>query len=675
MIPSMLRRLSVVGPLCLAMVLAVPAGSFAGDETKDEKKSEEAKDKVGQRPAGSVSELEDEMEFLNEEQQMTIVVTASKHGQKITEAPAAVTVISSDDIEASGASSIADLFRRVPGLDFMQTSARDYNLNTRGFNNTLSRRLLVLVDGRSVYLEIMGFVMWDLIQVPLDDIERIEVVRGPGSALYGANATSGVVNIITKTPGEIDGTTVRLGFGEFSTADVTFLTGRSVGKFGYKLSAGFYQTDSFDNPDKIGQTSHQELGQSATRQPKGAFRLQYDISDDSRWVMDAGYVETSGLLYTGIGPLDIQNGSHAPFFRTSFSKGNFFLQGFYNGLNGDTINLFAERPDHFETNSYDIEAQYNFAAGDKNFFVVGGNVRFTDMKSTLTSQNESESLYGLYAQDEIKFTDRLTGNVAFRLDHDDLNGAVFAPKAGLVYSPNPNHSFRLTASTAYNSSSFMESYLDYSVLFPGTQLVITATGNPDLDPERITSYEVGYRAFPVPELLLDVNVYYAKLKDFIQFIATEEYAPGFPKSFSYINAGEATETGVELSAEYYPTDHMALFANYTYTNTDQDDEVTDVTASNKAGLTIQYTQEKGINGSIGATYSDKLVFPESTAFYAPGTVPSFTVVNGSISYRFLKDGALSVGIRGTNLFNNKHREFIAGDIIERKILGEVKIRF
>ena len=140
-----------------------------------------------------------------EEEQIEVVVTASKHGQKITEAPAAVTVLTSDDIQASGAVSVADVFRRVPGLDFIQISARDYNINARGFNGALSRRLLVLVDGRSVYLDLMGFTLWDTLPVSLDEIERIEVVRGPGSALYGANASSGVVNIITKAPDALEG--------------------------------------------------------------------------------------------------------------------------------------------------------------------------------------------------------------------------------------------------------------------------------------------------------------------------------------------------------------------------------------------------------------------------------------------------------------------------------------
>lgn len=680
--------------LCLALAVGVAPTYAAEGEEEDKKedgeKTADAEKKVGAKPAGSSSELEDEMEFLEEEQRIAIVVTASKHGQKITEAPAAVTVISSEDIQASGAVTIADLFRRVPGLDFMQTSARDYNLNTRGFNNTLSRRLLVLVDGRSVYLDLMGFTPWDLIQVPIDDIERIEIVRGPGSALYGANATSGVVNIITKTPKEIDGGSVRMSYGEFSTADVGVVFGKAKGDFGYKVSLGYFQTDAFSNPEKdklgsitggaLNESELQQEGKVASQQPKGSFRFQYDIADDSRWVLDAGYSETSGILYTGIGPLEIQDGSSTPFMRTSYSKGNFYTQFFWNSLDGETINLFQSQSDPvgardtFVTNAYDYEAQYNFQAGDRNFFVIGGNARLSDLTSSLTSKDVSETLFGVYAQDEIKFSDKLTGNVAFRVDADELVGTVFAPKAGLLYAFNPNHSVRLTAATAYNSSSFIESYLSYQVSpIPG--IVITATGNEDLEPERIVSYELGYRAFPIPELLLDINVYQAKLKDYVQFIATEYYTETLPKTFTYINAGEADQLGAEFSIEYYPTDHFSLFANYSYTDTNQDKQITDVQSNHKAGLTAQYTQKKGFNGSLGVNYSDELVFPASTAFYPSGTLPSYTLFNGAAFWRFLDEGALSVGLRGTNLTNKKHQEFIAGDLIERKVVAELTYRF
>ena len=670
-------RVFLVALLSLGLILG-PGGTYAFAEHEEghTTDSEEASKKVGAKPAGAMSTLEDEMEFLEEEQHIAIVVTASKHGQKITEAPAAVTVISSEDIQASGAVNIADLFRRVPGLDFMQVSARDFNLNTRGFNNTLSRRLLVLVDGRSVYLDLMGFVPWDLIQIPIDDIERIEVVRGPGSALYGANATSGVVNIITKSPKAISGGAIRVGYGEFNTTDVAFVAGQGFDKFGYKVSLGYYSTDAFTNPNRIGNSEFQQEDQEATAQPKGTFRMQYDIDDDSRWVMDAGYAETKGILYTGIGPLEVQEGSNTPFFRTTYAKGNFYVQGFWNGLDGETIQLFTGTKNFFKTNTYDIEAQYNFQAGDSNFFVVGGNYRFSDLESDLTSKDESENLYGVYAQDEIKLSDKWTATLAARVDNDELIGTVFAPKAAILFAPNPNHSFRFSASTAYNSSSFIESYLDTEIIPEGTSIVVDVFGNPDLDPERIVSYELGYRAFPVPEVLLDINFYYSELDDFVQFVPVE-YFPGttIPSKQSYINAGTAEQTGVELSVEWYPTDHLSIFASYSYTDTEQDQDVTDVTADNKASLTIQYIREKGFNGSLSATYSDELTFQEQFPFYPSATIDSYVIVNGSAKWLFLDDGALSIGLRGTNLTDKKHQQFVAGDIIERKVIGEIGFRF
>ena len=652
-------------PLSIVLVLALTGGGPTWAQEADATEAE------------SEAESDEGDEDLAEDH-VKVVVTASKHGQKITEAPAAVTVITSEDIAETGATTVADVFRRVPGMDFAQLGARDFNLNARGFNGSLSRRLLVLVDGRSVYLDLMGFTMWDALQIGLDDISRIEVVRGPGSALYGANASSGVVNIITKSPSEIGGTRATLGYGEGKTVSVGALHGEKIGRFGYKVSASYYSTEPFENPNEV--LVSQELNidtDNGTRQPKGMFRVQHDVGEEGLWLFDAGYSATSGVLFTGIGPLDIQPGSHLTFARTSYQQGNFFTQVFWNGIEGETINLTTTQFNVFETNSYDAEVQYNFGWG-KNFFVVGGNARLSDVSTDLASEDHSELLYGFYIQDEIRFNDQWTGNLAVRLDNDELIGTVFAPKGGIVYNPSASHSFRLTFGTAYNSSSFIESYLDWVFSIPldeETTLDVSAFGNPDLEPERNITYELGYRSFPLPTMMVDATVFYAELEDFVQFIPVEFYIPGLPKTYTYINADEASQIGVELAVDAYLREGIAAFVQYSYTHSDQEKDTAGVGAEHKAGVTFQFWSKTGFHGSLGVHYTSELAYDTDTPFYRAETLPAFTVVNGSISYDFIPEGRLSAGIRGTNLLNDKHREHIAGDIIERRILGEVKIRF
>jgi outer membrane receptor protein involved in Fe transport len=174
--------------------------------------------------------------------------------------------------------------------------------------------------------------------------------------------------------------------------------------------------------------------------------------------------------------------------------------------------------------------------------------------------------------------------------------------------------------------------------------------------------------------MLDAALFHARLKDFVQFQAVEYYLPGLPKRYTYVNADEATQTGIELSAEAYLGKGLAVMANYTYTDTDQENDLPGVTARHKGGVTVQVLHDK-VMGSLSVVYSDRLVYDTTTPFYRAETIPAYTVVNGSVSYALLRDGRLSVGIRGTNLLDNRHREHIAGDIIERRVLLELKSRF
>ena len=441
------------------------------------------------------------------------------------------------------------------------------------------------------------------------------------------------------------------------------------------MSASYYSTEPFDSPDYAFENpAYQRDDDEATRQPKVMVRGEYDLDAGRRWLVDVGYASTTGILLTGIGPLDIQDGSRVAFVRGTWTTPNFFVQTFWNGLDGETINGTTLQKNSFTTNTYDTELQYNREIG-RHFLVMGGNLRFSDVSTDLAASDETEVLYGIYVQDEVEFAEGWAGNVALRVDRDELVGTVFAPKGGIVYSPSPTQSWRLTAATAYNSSSFIESYLDFVWSLPlggGNSLDVDAHGNPDLEPERNTTYELGYRAFPLPNLMVDVTLFHSRLKNFVQFIPVEYYTAEIPRSYSYVNAEKAHQTGLEIASDVYLGHGLAVFANYTYTDTSQESDTAGTTAEHKGGLTLQLWHERGVHGSLGVVYSDELVYTSSTIFYQAETLPAYTVVNGSVHWEILKD-RLTVGVRGTNLLNNEHREYIAGDIVERRVLAEVKL--
>ena len=181
-----------------------------------------------------------ELQLIKEEETVSI---ASRHEQPISQAPSNVYVITDEDIRQSGATDIPTVLRRVPGLDIMQVTGADFNVSARGVNQLVANKMLVLVDGRSIYVDAQGSVFWKMIPVTLPEIKRIEVLKGPASSLYGFNAHDGIINIITKSPEEMKGTTLQFGGGEFGTISSAAVHAEKIGKLGYRLSAGHDQSE------------------------------------------------------------------------------------------------------------------------------------------------------------------------------------------------------------------------------------------------------------------------------------------------------------------------------------------------------------------------------------------------------------------------------------------------
>ena len=231
-----MSRCRVLPVLCLAVFLAL--GTIAARASEPQ---ESEGDEADQAEAGEKSE---EQHPYHEK----VVVTASRTEQKLSEVPAAMTVLDSEALEQIPADDFGDYLRNVPGLNVAQISARDIQVTGRGSTNSLATTQLVLLDNRSLYLDFFGFVMWDFAPTDPREIRQIEVVRGPGGAVWGANAMSGVINIITKSPKEMQGTTLMLGGGELGTINTSITHAGVRGKFGYKISAGYYEQDPYDRP-------------------------------------------------------------------------------------------------------------------------------------------------------------------------------------------------------------------------------------------------------------------------------------------------------------------------------------------------------------------------------------------------------------------------------------------
>ncbi len=440
----------------------------------------------------------------------TVVVTASRNEVRLLNAPVSTSVISAAKLETTSAQNYGDLLRATPGVNVIQLSARDVQVASRSAGNTLTNTQLLLVDGRSAYLDFFGLVMWDLVPTSLEDVEQIEVVRGPASAVWGANAMTGAVNIITKPPRESVGTTVTLsggyidrndgsgvglGAGSMFGANAT-VTRAPSDRLSYRVSAGYFTSDAFsrpvgripvsDDPRQPGQTvggSFYPLDSAAvgfgtgfanrgTSQPKFDVRVDHELSD-ATITYSGGVAGTEGLIHSGIGPFDIQRGSYMGYAKVNYTRGALRLQFFTNFGDSKAPNLLL--PDvatgmplqlNFKTQTYDGEIGHSVFLGSRHRLSYGGNVRQNNFDITLTPLGENRLEVGGYLQDEI-FWERFRLVLGGRVDKfGNLSAPKFSPRIAFIVKPTEDHSITLSFNQAYRAPSAINNALQTSIVTP-----------------------------------------------------------------------------------------------------------------------------------------------------------------------------------------------------------------
>lgn len=504
-----------------------------------------------------------------EEYKETVVVSASKSEQQLVNAPATMTVIGAKALEVAPSNNYADLLRAVPGVNITQLSARDINITSRSATSSLATSQLAVLDGRTLYQDFFGFVMWDFMPSNLNEIKQIEVIRGPASAVWGANALNGVINIITKTPREMEGTSFLMGAGSFGRAycPVSTVPG-AVGcvqppaearagslvygnithaqaindRWAYKLSVGTYQSDAFARPTGLIRgnntgTTYPVYKNTGTAQPKVDLRLDYDGANGQRWIFSGGHAGTDGIMHSGIGPFDIRPGTTFTYGKVNYSKGALRVQAFLNALDGDATNLIAVDTAgapvtlDFSTKTFDLELSNTKAIAGKHVITYGGNIRYNKFKLSLATLEDHRTEGGVYAQDEIFIGDKVRLVLGTRVDKfTSIDGPVVSPRAALLLKPNAASTIRLSYNRAFRAPSAINNNLNTVVtnaiplglINPAFGAAVFrvptyAVGNPDLNEERMDAFEVGYSATINNRVILSAAYYYTKLTDEIFF--------------------------------------------------------------------------------------------------------------------------------------------------------------
>jgi len=448
------------------------------------------------------------------------VESASKVASKLIDAPATMSVVTSEMLAAQPAQNMADTLRSVPGMNVIQTSARDINLTARQATSTLATSQLVSVDGRSVYLDFFGLVLWDLVPSPTSgEIKQIEVVRGPASVVWGANAVNGVVNIITKTPREHEGFGLVLGAGLFNRDEGsresegngyqfngTFSYANAINDtWSYRLNAGYFRSDPYSRPTGSVPLDCHPLGtvpcragsatipggiaiggaafpadasqpgafeNEGTSQPKFGLRFDQDFQNGGRVIYEGGYYGTEGIVHTGIGPFRLESGSHMAYGRVGYTKGALRINAFANFLDAEAPNLMVRDPDtlgpiqlNFKTETYDFEIGNTNVLGGKHIVTYGGNVRQNNFDISL-AQGDNRTEFGAYGHWEY-FVDKFRLAVGGRVDKfGNIEDPVFSPRVSIMFKPTPDHSIRASYNRAFVSPSFINNYLDQNIQFP-----------------------------------------------------------------------------------------------------------------------------------------------------------------------------------------------------------------
>ena len=372
--------------------------------------------------------------------------------------------------------------------------------------------------------------MWDFLPVNTAEIKQIEAVRGPGSAVWGANAMTGVVNLITKRPKEMVGTSLLLGGGELGTAYGSIAHAGVSGGFGYKISGGYYEQDPYERPVIPGVQNFENEG---TAQPKGDLRFDWDLADSSVFSAGAGYAGTDGIIHTGIGPFDIKKGSDLSYGKLDWNKAAFRVGFFANFLEADSSNLVSVGTDgqplgfKFSTDTYNFDLSNTTVAGARNILTYGANYRDSKFDLEIAPEGEKKQEWGVFIQDEILLGDKVRWVIGGRYDDIDPIDPVFTPRTSLLFAPNTHHTFRVSYNEAFRSPSAINNYLDATILVGAPPLVLpaTANGNVELVEEHLTAYEIGYVGSFDNGVTMTIAAYHNVTEDSIDFYTSQVYGP------------------------------------------------------------------------------------------------------------------------------------------------------
>jgi iron complex outermembrane recepter protein len=645
-----MSRLSLLAKVCrsLALSAAVAAGCAAQPSSPDL----------------TQSSLED---LLNIE-----VTSVSKKEQRLSAAAAAVYVITRDDIRRSGLTSIPELLRLVPGLNVARIDANKWAVSARGNNSRFANKLLVLVDGRSVYTPLFAGVYWDVQDVVLEDVERIEVIRGPGATVWGANAVNGVINIITRQAKETEGGLVVAGGGTEERGFGTFRFGGKAGEEGHYRFYGKY----FDRGGLLDAQGREAADR--WRALRGGFRADWAAKKDSFTVQGdiyQGYFGQTSVMPTLQPPyqrvsteeIDAAGGNLlGRWSRVISEKSDLSLQVYYD----QTKRVEATTGESRRTLDFDF--QHRYATGRHEMVWGLGYRRISDALTdsffiSFKPGRETYRLASAFVQDEISLlNDGLKLTLGSKFEHNSYTGFNAQPNARLAWTPRPQHTLWAAVSRAVRTPSRAErsARLNVAVLpgpQPGVPNVLSLIGSRDFKPEELLAQEVGYRVQPHGRVSFDFAAFSNRYRGLLSVSPGQPYLEMTPTSaqvtvpFYAGNGLRARSYGGEVSANVKASDRWRLSAWYAFLRTNSQSPGSD------AGAREPVTGGSPNHQAQVRSYLQLprgFEFDSSLSYVGPVramAIPGYLRLDARIGWRVAEAVELSVGAQ--NLLDPHHPEF------------------
>jgi iron complex outermembrane receptor protein len=614
------------------------------------------------RPCAAGAQTLEELRTLSVEQLADIQVTSvAKRPEPLSDAPAAIYVITHDTIMRSGYTTIPEILRLAPNLEVAQISANAYAISARGFNvgdnASLSNKLLVLIDGRSVYSPMFGGVYWDSFDVLPENIERIEVISGPGATLWGANAVNGVINIITYPSSQTQGGVLTMGEGSQQRNAGVQYGGRLGPDLTYRVHGDIQDFSAYPQPS----------GRSADDtwwQPGGGFRVDWTPRSDM--VSVQGDIDTETPQPDGFN----RNGDLAVSWQHKFDDGaTLQLLTWY-----DYSGRYQNNGNGFTLNTYDIEAQYNTTVAGWNNIVVGAGERafryvFENTALALVPAAQTLNLANIFMQDTITLSSQFKVTLGVKLEDEPYAGVQAMPSIRAAWKPINSALLWAAVSRAVRSPTPVDTNLREYI---GTLDYLS--GSTGFRPETLTAYEIGTRVQLGSQASFSVSAYH-DVYDQIRSIDLSPTPNGLPLVFGNLMAG--TVNGVEVWGDYQVTKWWRLTAGFSLMH---ENLVFLPGSLSVAGLAFvaddpghQATLHSAVNLGHGVTWDAYLRNVGSLPH--PG-VPGYTELDMRVGWAVTS--RLELSLAGFNLLHPQHIEFLeSGQTTEipRSVFAQARVRF